>query len=158
MDSRTASLKEIPRLNKNKASRYCRRSGALLGGGLARMIQPGRAQKKQRSPSVLLFRASQASRPGFRLAPRVVSLHPRWVANCYLCRLFATLSYLSTLPSVSPPLPSAVGYASVPVGSGNITKPAGVVNPFFKKITHSSWRNPDYPATRTPKSPCRLAF
>ena len=120
-------------------------------------ITLARDKKKQRSPSVFLVRASQASRPGFRLAPRVVSLHPRWVANCYLCRLFATLSYLSTLPSVSPPLPSAVGCVSVPVGSGNITKPVGVVNPFFKKITHSSWRNTDYPATRTPKSPCGLA-
>ena len=126
---------------------YCRANLALVAG-----------KKKQRSPSVFLVRASQASRPGFRLAPRVVSLHPRWVANCYLCRLFATLSYLSTLPSVSPPLPSAVGCVSVPVGSGNITKPAGMVNPFFKKITHSSWRNPDYAATRTANSPYGLPF
>jgi hypothetical protein len=82
----------------------------------------GYGQKKTEVALCLLIRASQASRPGFRLAPRVVSPHPRWVANCYLCRLSATLFYLSTLPPVSPSLPSAVGRSSVPVGIGNITK------------------------------------
>ena len=79
-------------------------------------------QKKTEVALCLFNRASQASRPGFRLAPQVVSLHPRWVANCYWCRLSATLFYLSTLPPASPSLPSAVGRSSVPVGIGNITK------------------------------------
>ena len=79
-------------------------------------------QKKTEVAPCLFNRASQASRPGFRLAPQVVSLHPRWVANCYWCRLSATLFYLSTLPPASPSLPSAVGRSSVPVGIGNITK------------------------------------
>ena len=39
-------------------------------------------KKKQRLPSVFFIRASQASRPGFHLAPWVVSPHPWWVANC----------------------------------------------------------------------------
>ena len=53
-----------------------------------------------------------------------------------LCRPFATLFYLSTLPTASPSLPSAVGRSSVPVGIGNITKPSETVNIFLKK----NWR------------------
>ena len=107
------------------------------GFGIATL--PGKAlravygQKKTEVALCLLIRASQASRPGFRLAPRVVSPHPRWVANCYLCRLSATLFYLSTLPPVSPSLPSAVGRSSVPVGIGNITKVQSGVNPYLRK-------------------------
>ena len=94
--------------------------------------------KKTEVALCLFNRASQASRPGFRLAPQVVSLHPRWVANCYWCRLSATLFYLSTLPPVSPSLPSAVGRSSVPVGIGNNTKTQKDVNAFFfKKIEKS---------------------
>ena len=51
-----------------------------------------------------------------------------------LCRPFATLFYLSTLPPASPSLPSAVGHSSVAVGIGNITKRKKAVNTFFKKI------------------------
>jgi hypothetical protein len=51
-----------------------------------------------------------------------------------LCRPFATLFYLSTLPTASPSLPSAVGHSSVAVGIGNITKNQKAVNTFFKKI------------------------
>jgi hypothetical protein len=97
------------------------------------------AKKNRGRPLSFFVRASQASRPGFRLAPWVVSLHPRWVANCYRCRLSATLSYLSTLPPDSPPLPSAVGHASVPVGIGNITNLTAVVNLFLKKIKKIFW-------------------
>jgi len=50
-----------------------------------------------------------------------------------LCRPFATLFYLSTLPPASPSLPSAVGHSSVAVGIGNITKRRKAVNTFFKK-------------------------
>jgi len=49
-----------------------------------------------------------------------------------LCRPFATLFYLSTLPTTSPSLPSAVGHSSVVVGSGNNTDMQKFVNPFFK--------------------------
>jgi hypothetical protein len=48
-----------------------------------------------------------------------------------LCRPFATLFYLSTLPAVSPSLPSAVGHSSVAVGIGNITKTRKSVNRFL---------------------------
>ena len=51
-----------------------------------------------------------------------------------MCRLSATLSYLSTLPLDSLTLPSAVGHASVPFGIGNITNASRTVNMFFKKI------------------------
>ena len=109
----------------------------FLGFGIANLfgeaLRAVYGQKKTEVALCLFIRASQASRPGFRLAPRVVSPHPRWVANCYLCRLSATLFYLSTLPSVSPSLPSAVGRSSVPVGIGNITKAQGGVNPYLRK-------------------------
>ena len=97
----------------------------------------GCGQKKTEVALCLFNRASQASRPGFRLAPQVVSLHPRWVANCYWCRLSATLFYLSTLPPASPSLPSAVGRSSVPVGIGNITKARSRVNPYLRKYEFS---------------------
>ena len=50
------------------------------------------------------------------------------------CRPSATLFYLSTLPTASPSLPSAVGHSSVAVGIGNITKKQTAVNTFFQKI------------------------
>jgi len=49
-----------------------------------------------------------------------------------LCRPFATLFYLSTLPSASPSLPSAVGHSSVAVGIGNNTDLKKFVNTFFE--------------------------
>jgi hypothetical protein len=50
-----------------------------------------------------------------------------------LCRPFATLFYLSTLPPASPSLPSAVGYSSVAVGIDDSTKKQTAVNTFFLK-------------------------
>ena len=52
-----------------------------------------------------------------------------------LCRPFATLFYLSTLPPASPSLPSAVGHLSVAVGSVNITDVRKIVNLFLKKFS-----------------------
>tara|TARA_A200000113_G_scaffold64058_2_gene55191 strand:- start:823 stop:1059 length:237 start_codon:yes stop_codon:yes gene_type:complete len=58
-----------------------------------------------------------------------------------LCRPFATLFYLSTLPTASPSLPSAVGHSSVAVGIGNITNMQKFVNPFFKYFLKKSFES-----------------
>jgi hypothetical protein len=58
-----------------------------------------------------------------------------------LCRPFATLFYLSTLPTTSPSLPSAVGHSSVVVGSGNNTNMQKFVNPFFKYFFKKSFES-----------------
>jgi hypothetical protein len=59
-----------------------------------------------------------------------------------LCRPFATLFYLSTLPTASPSLPSAVGHSSVAVGIGNITNMKKFVNPFPKYFLKKSFESP----------------
>ena len=125
------------------------RRDAETRGGLTQLgcVYPTARRKKTEVSLCFFIRASQASRPGFRLAPRVVSPHPRWVANCYLCRLSATLCYLSTLPPASPSLPSAVGHSSVAVGIGNITKKAEPVNR-YRKQNQKNLGKPDERCTR----------
>ena len=79
-------------------------------------------KKKQRLPSVFFFSSLSGVQTGIPSGPSGGIPSPLVGSELRLCRPFATLFYLSTLPPASPSLPSAVGRSSVPVGIGNITK------------------------------------
>jgi hypothetical protein len=91
-------------------------------------------KKKQRLPSVFFVSSLSGVQTGIPSGPSGGIPSPSVGSELRLCRPFATLFYLSTLPTASPSLPSAVGHSSVAVGSGNITNVRKIVNPFLKKI------------------------
>ena len=89
-------------------------------------------KKKQRFPSAF-YSSLSGVQTGIPSGPSGGIPSPSVGSELRLCRPFATLFYLSTLPPASPSLPSAVGHSSVAVGIGNITKRKRAVNTFFKK-------------------------
>ena len=93
------------------------------------------AQKKSRGLLPLLFHSSLSGvQTGIPSGPSGGIPSPSVGSELRLCRPFATLFYLSTLPSASPSLPSAVGHSSVAVGIGNNTEFRKLVNPFFENF------------------------
>jgi len=92
-------------------------------------------RKQKKTEVILCFFCSSLSgvQTGIPSGPSGGIPSPLVGSELRLCRPFATLFYLSTLPPVSPSLPSAVGRSSVPVGVGNNTKKQTVVNTFFQK-------------------------
>jgi len=97
------------------------------------MGSPFNGQKKQRLPSVFFNSSLSGVQTGIPSGPSGGIPSPLVGSELRLCRPFATLFYLSTLPTASPSLPSAVGHSSVAVGIGNITKRQKGVNTFFQK-------------------------
>ena len=92
-------------------------------------------RKKKTEVALCLFYSSLSGvQTGIPSGPSGGIPSPSVGSELRLCRPFATLFYLSTLPPASPSLPSAVGHSSVAVGIGNITKSQKAVNIFFKKI------------------------
>ena len=107
-----------------------------LTGTCNEMLGSTHKNRKQKKTEVILcFFCSSLSgvQTGIPSGPSGGIPSPSVGSELRLCRPFATLFYLSTLPPVSPSLPSAVGRSSVPVGVGNNTKKQTVVNTFFQK-------------------------
>ena len=93
------------------------------------------AGKKKTEVALCLFYSSLSGvQTGIPSGPSGGIPSPSVGSKLRLCRPFATLFYLSTLPTASPSLPSAVGHSSVAVGIGNNTKKQTAVNTFFQKI------------------------
>ncbi len=90
-------------------------------------------QKKTEVALCLFYSSLSGVQTGIPSGPSGGIPSPSVGSELRLCRPFATLFYLSTLPPASPSLPSAVGHSSVAVGIGNITKRRAAVNTFFKK-------------------------
>jgi len=91
--------------------------------------------KKKTEVALCLFYSSLSGvQTGIPSGPSGGIPSPSVGSELRLCRPFATLFYLSTLPSASPSLPSAVGHSSVAVGIGNITNTREFVNPFFENF------------------------
>ena len=90
-------------------------------------------QKKTEVALCLFYSSLSGVQTGIPSGPSGGIPSPSVGSELRLCRPFATLFYLSTLPTASPSLPSAVGHSSVAVGIGNITKSQKAVNTFFKK-------------------------
>ena len=96
--------------------------------------EPIQQTKKTEVALCLFYSSLSGVQTGIPSGPSGGIPSPSVGSELRLCRPFATLFYLSTLPSASPSLPSAVGHSSVAVGIGNITKNQKAVNTFFKKI------------------------
>jgi hypothetical protein len=93
------------------------------------------AGKKKTEVALCLFFSSLSGvQTGIPSGPSGGIPSPLVGSELRFCRPFATLFYLSTLPTASPSLPSAVGHSSVAVGIGNTTKKQTAVNTFFLKI------------------------
>jgi hypothetical protein len=90
-------------------------------------------QKKTEVALCLFYSSLSGVQTGIPSGPSGGIPSPSVGSELRLCRPFATLFYLSTLPPASPSLPSAVGHSSVAVGIGNITKRRAAVNTFFEK-------------------------
>ena len=90
-------------------------------------------QKKTEVALCLFYSSLSGVQTGIPSGPSGGIPSPSVGSELRLCRPFATLFYLSTLPPASPSLPSAVGHSSVAVGIGNNTNPSKFVNTFFKK-------------------------
>ena len=95
---------------------------------------PLNGQKKTEVALCFFYSSLSGVQTGIPSGPSGGIPSPSVGSELRLCRPFATLFYLSTLPPASPSLPSAVGHSSVAVGIGNITKKQKAVNTFFKKI------------------------
>ena len=78
-------------------------------------------QKKTEVALCLLYSSLSGVQTGIPSGPSGGIPSPLVGSELRLCRPSATLFYLSTLPTVPPSLPSAVGHSSVAVGIGNIT-------------------------------------
>ena len=89
------------------------------------------AQKKTEVALCLFYSSLSGVQTGIPSGPSGGIPSPLVGSELRLCRPFATLFYLSTLPAVPPSLPSAVGHSSVAVGIGNITNMGEFVNSFF---------------------------
>ena len=90
-------------------------------------------QKKTEVALCLFYSSLSGVQTGIPSGPSGGIPSPLVGSELRLCRPFATLFYLSTLPPASPSLPSAVGHSSVAVGIGNNTKKQTAVNTFFLK-------------------------
>ena len=90
-------------------------------------------QKKTEVALCLFYSSLSGVQTGIPSGPSGGIPSPLVGSELRLCRPFATLFYLSTLPTASPSLPSAVGHSSVAVGIGNNTKKQTAVNTFFLK-------------------------
>jgi hypothetical protein len=106
-----------------------------------RSMRPAKiTRKKNRGCPLSFFSSLSGVQTGIPSGPSGGIPSPSVGSELRLCRPFATLFYLSTLPTASPSLPSAVGHSSVAVGIGNITNTGKFVKPFLKKffqISHS---------------------
>ena len=89
--------------------------------------------KKNRGCPLLLYSSLSGVQTGIPSGALGGIPSPLVGSELRLCRPFATLFYLSTLPTASPSLPSAVGHSSVAAGIGNNTKKQTGVNTFFLK-------------------------
>ena len=98
-------------------------------------------QKKTEVALCLFYSSLSGVQTGIPSGPSGGIPSPSVGSELRLCRPFATLFYLSTLPTASPSLPSAVGHSSVAVGIGNITKSQKAVNTFFKKNSKKFEKN-----------------
>ena len=94
---------------------------------------PLNGQKKTEVALCLFYSSLSGVQTGIPSGPSGGIPSPSVGSELRLCRPFTTLFYLSTLPTASPSLPSAVGHSSVAVGIGNITKRQKGVNTFFQK-------------------------
>ena len=90
-------------------------------------------QKKTEVALCLFYSSLSGVQTGIPSGPSGGIPSPLVGSELRLCRPFATLFYLSTLPSASLSLPSAVGHSSVAAGIGNNTKKQTAVNTFFLK-------------------------
>ena len=97
--------------------------------------------KKTEVPLCLFCSSLSGVQTGIPSGPSGGIPSPSVGSELRLCRPFATLFYLSTLPTTSPSLPSAVGHSSVVVGSGNNTNMQKFVNPFFKYFFKKSFES-----------------
>ena len=95
---------------------------------------PLNGQKKTEVALCLFYSSLSGVQTGIPSGPSGGIPSPSVGSELRLCRPFATLFYLSTLPPASPSLPSAVGHSSVAVGIGNITNTRKFVNPFFENF------------------------
>ena len=96
--------------------------------------------KKKTEVALCLFYSSLSGvQTGIPSGPSGGIPSPLLGSELRLCRPFATLFYLSTLPPASPSLPSAVGHSSVAVGIGNITNLQKFVNLFLKIFFKSTY-------------------
>ena len=91
-------------------------------------------QKKTEVPLCLFYSSLSGVQTGIPSGHSGGIPSPLVGSELRLCRPSATLFYLSTLPTVPPSLPSAVGHSSVAVGIGNITNQLHLVKPFFKNL------------------------
>jgi hypothetical protein len=98
------------------------------------MKSPLDGQKKTEVALCLFYSSLSGVQTGIQSGPSGGIPSPLVGSELRLCRPFATLFYLSTLPTVPPSLPSAVGHSSVAVGIGNITNQLKLVKPFFKNL------------------------
>jgi hypothetical protein len=107
-----------------------------------RSMRPAKImRKKNRGCPLSFFSSLSGVQTGIPSGPSGGIPSPSVGSELRLCRPFATLFYLSTLPTTSPSLPSAVGHSSVVVGSGNNTNMQKFVNPFFKYFFKKSFES-----------------
>ena len=115
-----------------------------LTGTCNEMLGSTHKNRKQKKTEVILcFFCSSLSgvQTGIPSGPSGGIPSPSVGSELRLCRPFATLFYLSTLPTTSPSLPSAVGHSSVAVGSGNNTNLQKFVNSFSNIFLKKSFES-----------------